>query len=44
MRYGYNGRILHVDLTSQILEVEEPDEDFYRKYMGGEVHSASIIS
>lgn len=35
MRYGYNGRILHVDLTSQILEVEEPDEDFYRKYMGG---------
>jgi len=35
MRYGYNGRILHVDLTSQNLEVEEPDEDFYRKYMGG---------
>ena len=35
MRYGYNGRILHVDLTSQDLEVEEPDEDFYRKYMGG---------
>jgi len=35
MHYGYNGRILHVDLTSQILDVEEPDEEFYRKYMGG---------
>jgi len=35
MAYGYNGKILHVDLTSGILSVEEPDEAFYRKYMGG---------
>ncbi|MGW8251285.1 MAG: aldehyde ferredoxin oxidoreductase family protein [Anaerolineales bacterium] len=35
MPYGYNGKILHVDLTSGALEVEEPPESFYRKYMGG---------
>jgi aldehyde:ferredoxin oxidoreductase len=32
---GYNGKILHVNLTSGQLSVEEPDEAFYRKYMGG---------
>jgi aldehyde:ferredoxin oxidoreductase len=32
---GYNGRILHVDLTNGTLEVEEPGEAFFRKYMGG---------
>jgi aldehyde:ferredoxin oxidoreductase len=35
MAYGYNGKILHVDLTSGQLNVEEPGEAFYRKYMGG---------
>ena len=35
MPYGYNGKILHVDLTTGQLEVEEPGEAFYRKYMGG---------
>ena len=35
MANGYNGKILHVDLTSGQLSVEEPDEAFYRKYMGG---------
>jgi aldehyde:ferredoxin oxidoreductase len=35
MPYGYNGKILHVDLTTGRLEVEEPDEAFYRKYLGG---------
>ena len=35
MPYGYHGKILHVDLTAGKLEVEEPPEDFYRKYMGG---------
>jgi aldehyde:ferredoxin oxidoreductase len=33
--YGYHGKILHIDLTQSRLEVEEPDETFYRKYMGG---------
>ena len=35
MLYGFHGRILHVDLTNNTLEVETPDEHFYRKYMGG---------
>lgn len=35
MPYGYNGRILHVDLTSGALTVEEPDDAFYRRYLGG---------
>jgi aldehyde:ferredoxin oxidoreductase len=35
MPNGYNGKILHVDLTNSALTVEEPNEAFYRKYMGG---------
>ena len=35
MPNGYNGKILHVDLTQGTLAVEEPNEAFYRKYMGG---------
>lgn len=35
MPNGYNGKILHVDLTSGSLTVEEPNEAFYRKYLGG---------
>ena len=36
MPYGYNGKILHVDLTAGSLTVEEPPEAFYRKYLGGQ--------
>ncbi|HEX2998272.1 MAG TPA: aldehyde ferredoxin oxidoreductase family protein [Anaerolineales bacterium] len=35
MPNGYNGKILHVDLTQGSLTVEEPEEAFYRKYLGG---------
>lgn len=35
MPNGFNGKILHVDLTSKKLTVEEPEEAFYRKYLGG---------
>jgi aldehyde:ferredoxin oxidoreductase len=35
MPFGYNGAILHVDLTSGRLDMEMPPEEFYRKYMGG---------
>ncbi len=35
MPKGYTGRILHVDLTDGKLEIEQPSEAFYRKYMGG---------
>jgi len=32
---GYTGKILRVDLTTQSMEVEEHDELFYRRYLGG---------
>jgi len=35
MPYGYTGKILHVDLTNGRLDVETPEEGFYRKYLGG---------
>jgi len=35
MPNGYIGKILHVDLTKGSLTVEEPNEAFYRRYLGG---------
>ena len=35
MGYGYQGKILHVDLTNRKIEVEEKDDTFYRTYLGG---------
>lgn len=35
MPYGYNGKILHVNLTDRKTSIEEPNEVFYRRYMGG---------
>jgi aldehyde:ferredoxin oxidoreductase len=35
MPNGYTGKILHVDLATSSLSIEEPPEAFYRKYMGG---------
>ncbi len=35
MSYGYNGKILRVDLTSGTVRVEEPGEIVYRTYLGG---------
>jgi aldehyde:ferredoxin oxidoreductase len=32
---GYTGKILHVDLTKGSFVVEQPEEKFYRKYVGG---------
>lgn len=43
MPYGYNGKILHVDLTKGKLEVEEPSTAFYRKYLGGSAMSMYYI-
>lgn len=43
MPYGYNGKILHVDLTEARLEVEEPPEVFYRRYMGGSAMGAYYL-
>ena len=35
MPFGYHGKVLHVHLSEGRLAVEEPDERFYRTYMGG---------
>ncbi|MBW1695649.1 MAG: aldehyde ferredoxin oxidoreductase family protein [Deltaproteobacteria bacterium] len=35
MPYGYNGKILHVNLNDLSYEIEEPSENFYRTYFGG---------
>ncbi len=35
MPNGYNGKILHVDLSKRSWSVEEPEEKWYRTYMGG---------
>lgn len=34
---GYTGKILHVNLTDQTLEIEEPTEQFYRDTIGGSI-------
>jgi len=35
MPYGYTGKILRVNLSNSMVTVEEPGDNFYRKYMGG---------
>lgn len=35
MPLGFNGKILHVDLTRSTMVTEEPPEIFYRRYFGG---------
>ena len=35
MPYGYNGNILHLNLSSIKHWIENPPENFYRTYMGG---------
>ena len=35
MPYGYHGKVLMVDLTAGKIDVETPDAEFYRRYVGG---------
>jgi len=35
MPYGYNGKILRVDLSSGSISVEQPQEALYARYLGG---------
>ena len=35
MPYGYNGKILRVDLSKDKIWVENRDDNFYRRYVGG---------
>ncbi len=41
--YGYNGRILRVNLSKQKIKVEELDEEIYRKFLGGKGLGTLII-
>ncbi len=34
-RFGYTGKILHIDLSNRQSRVEEPADDFWRIYAGG---------
>lgn len=43
MPFGYNGRILHVDLSAGSLDIEMPDESFYRTYIGGSALGAYYL-
>lgn len=36
MPHGYHGKVLRVDLTQRRVWTQEPDERFYRTYLGGE--------
>jgi aldehyde:ferredoxin oxidoreductase len=42
-RYGHAGRILHVDLSTATLTVEEPNADFYRTWLGGSALGLAYI-
>ena len=35
MLQGYKGKVLHVNLTRGSIQVEAPEESFYRTYIGG---------
>jgi aldehyde:ferredoxin oxidoreductase len=43
MPYGYNGLILHVNLSDSSWKVEEPAESWYRTYVGGSSLSAYYL-
>lgn len=43
MPFGYNGKVLHVNLTEGKITTEEPPESFYRTYMGGSVFGLYYI-
>jgi aldehyde:ferredoxin oxidoreductase len=43
MPYGYNGKILHVNLSEARWEIEEPEESWYRTYVGGSALAAYYL-
>lgn len=43
MPYGYNGKILHLDLNNGSYSVEEPGETWYRTYVGGSAMAAYYL-
>lgn len=43
MLYGFAGAVLHVNLTTGELQVEHPDEQTYRTYLGGSALALSYL-
>ncbi len=43
MSFGYNGKILHVNLSSHEITIEEPGEQWYRTYMGGSAFASYYL-
>ncbi len=43
MPFGYAGKILHINLTTSDITIEEPDEMFYRRYFGGRAFLAYYL-
>jgi aldehyde:ferredoxin oxidoreductase len=43
MPHGYNGKILRVDLDNESMSVEEPQELFYSRYLGGGALALSYL-
>ena len=43
MPFGYNGKILHINLTDSSWEIEEPGENWYRTYVGGTALAAYYL-
>ena len=43
MPYGYYGKILRVNLSSGDISVDEHDDVWYRRYMGGAAMSAYYL-
>jgi len=35
MHFGYNGKVVHIDLTSREISIEEPSSRWFRSYIGG---------
>ena len=40
---GYNGKILHVNLTKGNVTIESPEQNFYRTYMGGSAMGTAYL-
>jgi len=43
MAFGYTGKVLVADLTAGTLTVDQHDDDWYRKYMGGAAMAMDYI-
>lgn len=41
--YGMSGKIARVDLTSRTVSVIEPEEEVYRKFLGGSALGAYFL-